>query len=253
MRTPKIKIKNGDRFGRWTVIGEAENHIQPNGSVKKKYLCRCDCGNVKEVQAQSLRDGNSVSCGCWAKEVASLTHKKSNEFFFEDGLSYGITTNSKEKFFFDKEDYNIIKKYAWFTYNGYITTNNYIDKRYPRLLKMHRLVMQERNPNVYIDHINHNPTDNRKCNLRATTPSQNARNHKLSTSNTSGVTGVVFQKASQKWLARIGVDYNTIVLGAYDTFDEAVMARKNAEKLYYGDYSYDKSLEIQNGKDVVYA
>ena len=95
--------------------------------------------------------------------------------------------------------------------------------------------------------------DNRKCNLRATTPSQNARNHKLSTSNTSGATGVTLQKSNQKWRATIGIDYNTITLGTYDTFEEAVRARKNAEKLYYGDYSYDKSLEIQNGRDIIYA
>ena len=71
MKTPKIKIKNGDRFGRWTVISEAENHMQPNGSVKKRYLCRCDCGNIKEVQAQSLRNGDSTSCGCFTKEDVS--------------------------------------------------------------------------------------------------------------------------------------------------------------------------------------
>lgn len=253
MRKPEIKIKNGDRFGRWTILSEAESHIQPNDSAKKMYLCKCDCGNVKKVQAQSLRSGDSVSCGCLAKEIASLTHKKRNEFFFEDGLSYGITTNTNEKFFFDEEDYNTIKNFAWFSYNGYITTNNYIDKNYPRLLKMHRLVMQERNPNVYIDHINHNTMDNRKCNLRATTPSQNARNHKVSKSNTSGVTGVILQKTNQKWRAAIRVDYKTIALGTYDTFEEAVKARKNAEQLYFGDYSYDKSLKIQNGKDITYA
>lgn len=46
-----------------------------NGSVK--WLCRCDCGNVKEIRGSSLLSGNSKSCGCLNREgtaARSLTH-----------------------------------------------------------------------------------------------------------------------------------------------------------------------------------
>ena len=62
----------------------------------------------------------------------------------------------------------------------------------------------------------------------------------------SNVTGVTWVKSCNKWGARITVDKKQIYLGYYDEFDEAVEARKNAEKLYLGKwkartkYSYNK-------------
>ena len=61
----------GKRFGRWQVIGPREKR---NGvSV---WLCRCDCGNEERPSGQSLRDGTSKSCGCFAKEQISKRHLK---------------------------------------------------------------------------------------------------------------------------------------------------------------------------------
>lgn len=50
----------GQRFGSWLVIGVAGK----DNRRSFKWLCRCDCGNVKEVQGVSLRMGRSTSCGC---------------------------------------------------------------------------------------------------------------------------------------------------------------------------------------------
>ena len=48
-------MKNGDVFGRLTVI-----ELLPKG----RALCRCECGNVKEVWRSNLTRGNTKSCGC---------------------------------------------------------------------------------------------------------------------------------------------------------------------------------------------
>ena len=63
--------------------------------------------------------------------------------------------------------------------------------------------------------------------------------------NTSGVTGVCFDKRINKWYAQIKVkNKKRITLGYFTNFEEAVVARKEAEQKYFGEYSYDNSLII---------
>lgn len=57
-------IDLGTKFGRWTVIGKK---IRRNN--RTYILCKCDCGTIKEVQYQNLRNGISTSCGCYHKEL----------------------------------------------------------------------------------------------------------------------------------------------------------------------------------------
>lgn len=52
------------KFGRWTVLQRAET---PSGK-RKKWICQCDCGTIREVEGTTLRTGRSQSCGCIAKE-----------------------------------------------------------------------------------------------------------------------------------------------------------------------------------------
>lgn len=84
----------------------------------------------------------------------------------------------------------------------------------------------------YVDHINGNKADNRIANLRLVTKSQNSRNHKGRSSNTSGVTGVTFKKSNNKWQALIGDNGTYKFLGYFDNFEDAVKARKAAEIEY---------------------
>lgn len=231
------------------MLARAENRIQPNGTVKSQYLCLCECGNTKIIQAQSLRKGVTKSCGCLAKQIASLTHKKTNEFIFDNNIAIGTTTNTQEKFYFDIEDYDMVNRFAWFSYNGYVTTNNYnLLEGYPRLLKLHRLVMKENDPKKIIDHINHNTLDNRKINLRIVTSQQNSMNHKIFRNNSSGITGVRYSSLNNKWLARITYNYKDILLGEFDDFEDAVIARKNAEIKYYKEFSYENSMKFMEDK-----
>lgn len=91
------------------------------------------------------------------------------------------------------------------------------------------LIMEGRWP-TEIDHINHDKGDTRWANLREVTRSENKRNAPLSKGNTSGAVGV--RKHRRKWQAFITVDGKQNHLGAFDTFDEAVAARKAAEVEY---------------------
>lgn len=53
----------GMRFGRLEVIRRCGEH--KDGVW---WLCRCDCGNIKEIRSQSLRNGVTKSCGCWHRD-----------------------------------------------------------------------------------------------------------------------------------------------------------------------------------------
>lgn len=91
-------------------------------------------------------------------------------------------------------------------------------------------------PEDQIDHINGERADNRICNLREATNSQNGKNLKINANNKTGVTGVCFDKQTQKWRAYIRVDFKMIDLGRFADFNYAVDARRAAEKKYFGDW-----------------
>lgn len=88
-------------------------------------------------------------------------------------------------------------------------------------------------PSDMIDHEDGNRANNRFANLREAGPTEQARNMKLFSTNTSGHAGVNWSKKEEKWIAKIGLDYKSIRIGCFDDFDEAVRARCAAE-LEYG-------------------
>ena len=85
-------------------------------------------------------------------------------------------------------------------------------------------------PKDQIDHINHIRTDNRLINLREVDYVGNGRNRSLRKDNTSGTTGVRFAK--ERWHVKIKVHGKYIHLGCFVNLDEAIKARKEAEKKY---------------------
>ena len=88
-------------------------------------------------------------------------------------------------------------------------------------------------PNGDLDHINRVRYDNRLDNLREATRSENCQNQPIRKTNKSGATGAYYHKVSGKWAASINVSKKQIHLGVYDTLEEAVQVRRNAEREYY--------------------
>ena len=83
-----------------------------------------------------------------------------------------------------------------------------------------------------IDHINHNGCDNRLENLRETDYVANNRNHPMRKTNTSGATGVTWNKRAKKWFAQIHMNGKCKGLGYYNDIKDAITARKDAEMKY---------------------
>jgi hypothetical protein len=87
-------------------------------------------------------------------------------------------------------------------------------------------------PDDQIDHINGVTDDNRISNLRVVTNQENQKNRTMSSNNTSGITGVVWDKFRRKWRARITVNGRKLGLGRFKTLEEAAAARKEADIKY---------------------
>ena len=103
------------------------------------------------------------------------------------------------------------------------------------LYKVHRLawlLTYNQWPKHQIDHINVDNKDNRLNNLRDIPQSINLKNRRKSCNNTSGVTGVIFHKNTNKWFATIETEGIRHSLGYYENFNDAVDARETAEIKY---------------------
>jgi hypothetical protein len=99
----------------------------------------------------------------------------------------------------------------------------------------HRLawvIANKKLPDGEIDHINGDRNDNRAKNLRVVSAQENSRNAKKQKNNTTGHTGVYWDKTLCKYVALIGLNGRLKNLGRFETVDEAVTARLEAQRRY---------------------
>jgi len=119
----------------------------------------------------------------------------------------------------------MLDRIRWYkTSTGYVATNNN--------LTMHQFVMNFPE-GLEIDHINHDPLDNRICNLRPCTSAQNKWNLRIRKSNTTGYKGVTYDKNRQKYVARL----SNIHLGRYDTSLQAAEAYNRKALELHGQFA----------------
>lgn len=241
---PKLKDLSGMKFGRLTVLGRGENHKRPSGATIVYWICQCSCEEktIISVDGSSLRNNRTKSCGCLMRETSSLIGKscrQTNRYNLDGEYGVGYTSSGDE-FWFDLEDYDLIKNYCWYyNSNGYVITT--VDRK---VICLHRMVMGFPDIKYDVDHKNHPPRaekkiDNRKTNLEVVTHSENLMNSSLRVDNQTGFKGVYWREDKQKWQVKIHIDKKQKHFGYYDTKDEAIKAREEAEILYYGEHRYN--------------
>lgn len=129
-----------------------------------------------------------------------------------------------QKWLIDDSDKHLMYGYKWFVNsNGYACRNpkmkNYEYEKIERYL--HRLVVGAKKGDI-VDHINGNRLDNRRCNLRVVTRSQNNLHRKVE--NKHGVAGI--RKVGNKFRAYISEGNKQKHLGYFDSLAKAKNARK---------------------------
>lgn len=153
---------------------------------------------------------------------------KSNVYDF-DRFSI-VEGSNKESIIVDSDVSKEIKNRKWSVdSSGYPVSN--INGE---VLRLHDVVLSydhdEKPTGYYVDHVNHDKLDNRRTNLRLVTDKDSATNLGIRNNNTSGYIGVSKIKGTNKYRAYITKNGKQISLGWHNTIDEAIRARKEAEK-----------------------
>ena len=229
-----IMSEHGVSESRWTVIRRADDHVSPNGERYAMWLCECSCKDhtVRVVRGKDLRNGDSKSCGCLVAERMSYLNKKNNKYdltSFEYGV--GWTTNTNKEFYFDLDDYQKISNYTWYEHvdhNEYHSLQAHIPNTKTSTM-MHWIIMGK-----HYDHKDRNPFNNRKENLRKASFAENAQNSSIHKNNTSGFTGVHWDKTHNVWIVQIGYHNKRKKIGSFVNKKDAVIARLKAELEYFG-------------------
>ena len=142
----------------------------------------------------------------------------------------------------DNDDLEKCSKLTWHYAKN--KDSKYIQTRIKgKMIKLHRYIMNMNNSNLVVDHINRNPLDNRKSNLRICSYKENSFNKSIRVDNTSGIPGVSFHKTNKKWRAKIKYNNLTIHLGYFEDINEALINRRVAEEILFGEYSSNEKLE----------
>ena len=152
--------------------------------------------------------------------MASLLQKRIKELFSYDENT-GLFTRLKTAGRFLKG-----------TTAGYLRPDGYVQIKVDKVSYLaHRVAwvyVNGENPDCEIDHINHNRSDNKICNLRDVSRKENGMNCS-STKNRVLVTGVYFCKTRSRFVSGICIDGKNINIGSFTDYFEAICARKSAQ------------------------
>lgn len=116
-----------------------------------------------------------------------------------------------------------------------------------KIISLHRIIINAPD-GMLVDHANRNSLDNRKCNLRLATRSQNMGN-RISRIGASKYKGVHWRPSMSKWRAQITAGAKgdkQLKLGNFDTEDEAALAYNAAALEKWGEYAFLN--EVNHGK-----
>ena len=107
-----------------------------------------------------------------------------------------------------------------------------------KIKRWHRIVYEFFNgeipSNLQVDHFNNIRTDNRISNLKLKTHKDNTRCRLMQSNNTSGLAGVTWHKASQKWRVQITINGKRKHLGLFDSLEVAYEAYLQAKIKFHG-------------------
>lgn len=207
-------------------------------------LRKCEiCGSTHRVNKNQKTE--QLLCGKHSTQISKYgyikerTQRDKNEIIKYDDYAevvlYDKTSQEIGRALIDLDDIKEVSKHKWCLMNvGYVATNIQ-----GKMILLHRFIM---NPSKYIvvDHIKHNPLDNRKHKLKLCTQQENMCNQQQRSNNTSGIQGVWYDKRRDNWVAEIYYNGTKHYLGASREFDCAVQLRKEAEIKYFNNKEEEK-------------
>lgn len=133
----------------------------------------------------------------------------------------------------DIEDYSVFINRKWYLHTkGYLVCIKQNTGHLTRIEYLHRLILNPQKGQI-VDHVNGNPLDNRRCNLRVCSQSLNVAKGRKRNNTSSKFKGVYWDRCRGKWKAAINAGGNYINLGHFTDELEAAQAYRNAAIKYY--------------------
>lgn len=151
-----------------------------------------------------------------------MTNKPLRPIKIEGGVAYIELTRGYVATI-DPSDVKLVEGYNW---TAMVEKNTAYAYRAERrggkrfIVRMHRM-LTEAPSGMDVDHIDGDGLNNRRCNLRVCTESENSRNQRIRSDNTSGYKGVSWLKSRKKWISQIRADGKTIRLGSFGSAEDA--------------------------------
>lgn len=206
----------GKTFQHWKVID-----VGFKLNISRMIKVECSCGETTYVAKSPLLNGLSESCGCASKERIADAHKT-------HGLAgtkpYNIWANMRSRcnnpnttFYNNYGGRGIVHQESWRYFE------NFWEDMGPTYVEGFELDRIDPNGNYT------------KENCRWADDCTQAYNKRQYSNNTSGKTGVVLNKRSQKWIVTINVNKERVYVGTFENIEDAVSAREEAEVKFYGE------------------
>ena len=211
----------GQKFSKLTVV----KHLVDRSHHQADYWeCLCDCGGSVVLLTRQLIRGQVKSCGCLLRESAGLMGAKNKKHGLRNTRQYYIWRGMKARCSNTKNP----------NYDGYGGRGIAYDPKWETFEGFWEDMSEGYSDDLELDRID--PNGNYcKENCRWVDSYMSAINKNTPVNNTSGITGVHFDTKTNKWMARISVKGVRKHLGNFDTLEEAVTARKQAELDYFNE------------------
>lgn len=137
----------------------------------------------------------------------------------------------------DAADYPRLAQHTWFmSQEGYAVGLLPNGHGKFALLYMHRVILQPA-PGELVDHINSNPFDNRRQNLRLASSHQNHQNRRVKSNSHTELKGVGWHKEREKYYARIQLQGIRVHLGYFQDAATAALAYDEAARTLFGEFA----------------
>lgn len=213
----------GKQYGRWNVL--SVNGVDKNNRVLLNCKCSCDNNTIKVVEASSLKNGKTISCGCYQKEVVSIINTK---YKILNPQIYRAWINIKQRCG-NKNNPN---------YNDYggrgITICEEWDLSFEKFQEWS--VNNGFQKGLEIDRNDFNGNyepDN--CQWIAQQKNKEVGKRRINIKNKSGYEGVYIHNQYNKWVATITHENKRYYIGIFKDINDAIDARISKEIELFGE------------------